>query len=70
MPRPTNSPHVKVVQTSDGKFMPQFTTDNLSWFNLLREATSDKQTAISVAVSFDEAVNGIGCVGKTVFEAA
>jgi len=70
MPAPINAPHVKVVETREG-FMPQFTVDSLLWFNLLPgNPTSDKQFAVSVAHSFDEAVRSMPSSGKTVYELA
>lgn len=63
---PTNGVHVRVIQTPAGAFMPQFTTDNLTWRDLLKGPSFHAESARMVAESFANISNQIPEQGAVV----
>jgi hypothetical protein len=52
MPQPINAPRTRVIRTCDDAFMPQFSCDSLSWFDLLDGPVFSREAAFAVAEQF------------------
>lgn len=61
---PINGVHVRVIEPRPGCFMPQFTTDNLTWRNLEFHTIQNEQTAKNEADRFARLANAIPEQGR------
>lgn len=65
MPPPINAVKTRVAVTTEDRFMPQFSTDNMVWFDLMDDSTPSAALASIEAEQFQAVANRVATQPKS-----